>query len=173
VGRRLDPVDVEALVEHRVEHGEYQPQLPRLGSRHHGVDRDVAHGRFVAARVHEPDHVVRMLARSGQHRLDALGRGKDDGEPVRVSRYEGFVRRRFARKFQHRSSLYARPPGPRASDVLRQLFLVERPVAVELEPLAIDRRDQRELGFGEFSRGVPLERIEVEFDRFGNAGDDD
>src|SRR5207249_5574201 len=80
MGRRLDSVEVEGGLEHRLYGGDDDGKVRGLAPRHDGVDRELLERRLAPERRHRTEAPVRR--RLAQHRAHALLGRRDDGQPV-------------------------------------------------------------------------------------------
>ena len=86
MGGRLDAVEVERRIEHRLERRDQDRHRLRPAAGHDGVDRDLLDRRLCPERRDLSDDVVRVRVDPREHRLDArLGR-RHDRQPVRPAR---------------------------------------------------------------------------------------
>ena len=80
MGRRLDAVEVEGGLEHRLDGGDDDGKVRGLAPRHDGVDRELLERRLAPERRHRAEAPLRR--RLAQHRAYALFGRRDDGQPV-------------------------------------------------------------------------------------------
>ena len=82
-GARQHRVQVERLVEHRLQRGDDDREVLGPAARHHGVDRRLLERHAAAARRQEADQHVRVVASTTSSIAShAVGRGRDDRQPV-------------------------------------------------------------------------------------------
>src|SRR2546422_3687404 len=80
MGRRLDAVEVEGRLEHRLDGGDDDGEVRRLAPGHDGVDRELLERGLAPERRHRAEAPVgRRLA---EHRAHALLGRRNDGQPV-------------------------------------------------------------------------------------------
>jgi hypothetical protein len=82
MGGRLDAVEIEGGLEHRLHRGHDHGEVGGLAARHDRVDRELLDAGLAPERRHEAEDSLRILAGARDHRLHPLGGGGHDGQPV-------------------------------------------------------------------------------------------
>ena len=113
------PCSANVLAAGGLDRGEHDRQLGPGAAGHDRVDRDLLDGRAAAVGRHDADEVLRMARRVLEHRDDALGRRRDNRQPVghaaRVQRLERVLELADRRARARRSGPRRARAAPRAA----------------------------------------------------------